>query len=185
MAIRILALDARIVATSDDPRNWGPAKTTTMAAIAEGVDLANPLAYQAFIMRYNERMFARNLENQRKTELGVADVFGPETPYNRQDAKLLGTKRQTPHDCVKSDTLLGIEEKGRWLFPYWQFDPAGPNGVVDGLACALRALRTSAVAKANWFTLPNLYLEERTPIQALKDGDSVRVVDMARAVGTN
>lgn len=102
-----------------------------------------------------------------------------------QVAQLLGTRRQTPHDRVRSGTLLGVEENGRWLFPYWQFDPTGPNGVVSGLPEILRALQISALAKANWLTLPNPYLEGRSPLQALKAGEVERVVDIARAVGAN
>jgi len=100
-------------------------------------------------------------------------------------ALLLGTKRQTPHDRVRSGTVLGIEENGHWLFPYWQFDASGPNGVVSGLPATLRALRTSAIARANWLTLTNAYLEGRSPLQALKAGEVERVVDIARAVGAN
>lgn len=100
-------------------------------------------------------------------------------------ARLLGTQRQTPHDRLKSGTLLGIEENGRWMFPYWQFDASGPNGVVCGLPETLRALQISAIAKAKWLTLSNAYLEGRTPLAALKDGDIARVVDTALAVGAN
>ena len=102
-----------------------------------------------------------------------------------QTAELLGTKRQTPHDRLKSGTLLALEDNGRWLFPYWQFDANGAKGIIEGLPETLHALNISAFAKANWLTLPNPYLEGRTPIQALKAGDVRRVVDIAQAVGAN
>lgn len=100
-----------------------------------------------------------------------------------QVADLLGTRRQTPHDRVRSKTLLGVEENGRWLFPCWQFDANGPNGVVDGLPDALKALDLSSLGKVSWLTTPSPYLEGRTPLQALKDGEKERVLDQARAVG--
>ena len=102
-----------------------------------------------------------------------------------QVAELLGTKRQTPHDRVRSGKLLGLEDNGRWLFPYWQFDASGPNGVIDGLPEVLRVLEISAFGKASWLTIPNPYLEGRTPVQALKDEDRQRVVDIALGLGTN
>lgn len=102
-----------------------------------------------------------------------------------QVAALLGTKRQTPHDRLKSGKLLALEDNGRWLFPYWQFDANGANSVIEGLPETLKALKLSAFAKANWLTLPNPYLEGRPPVQALKAGDVRRVVDIAQAVGAN
>ena len=35
-------------------------------------------------------------------------------------AKLLGTSRQTPHDRLKGQTLLGVLDKGTYRFPAWQ-----------------------------------------------------------------
>lgn len=47
-----------------------------------------------------------------------------------QVAQLLGTSRQTPHDRVKSGTLLAVLDRGVWHFPPWQFDPEGPDGTI-------------------------------------------------------
>ena len=102
-----------------------------------------------------------------------------------QVATLLGTSRQTPHDRVKGNTLLAISEHGRLMFPPWQFDPAGPHGVVDGLPQVLRALNTSSFAKAMWLTLPNAILDGNSPIDVLKAGSLEHVVDAARAVGVS
>ena len=38
-------------------------------------------------------------------------------------------------------------EKG---LPLWQFDADAPNGVIDGLAHVLQALKVSNLAKARW-----------------------------------
>jgi hypothetical protein len=96
---------------------------------------------------------------------------------------LLGMNRQTAHDRLRSQALLAVEDQGRWKFPYWQFDANGPNGVVAGLPDVLKALNISALGKVNWLTTPNPYLEGRTPLKALQDGDIERVIDQARAVG--
>jgi hypothetical protein len=48
-------------------------------------------------------------------------------------AKLLDTTRQTPHDRVRSGTLLAVLDRGVWRFPAWQFDPEGtPQPVPRG-----------------------------------------------------
>jgi hypothetical protein len=98
-------------------------------------------------------------------------------------AALLGTTRQTPHDRVRRGTLLGIVDRGALRFPPWQFDPEGPDRVVAGLRETVRALDMPPLAKISWFVRPNPYLEERTPIQALRDGDRDRVLDVARGSG--
>jgi len=100
-----------------------------------------------------------------------------------QVAQLLGTSRQTPHDRMKSQTLLGILDKGAYRFPIWQFDPEGPDGVIDGLPQVLKALEIPDFSKLNWLTRPNLYLEGLTPIAALKIGEKERVIEEAAAVG--
>ena len=100
-----------------------------------------------------------------------------------QVAALLRTGRQTPHDRLHSQTLLAVEDQGRWKFPYWQFDPNGPQGVVAGLPEVLKALSLSPLGKVSWLTSPNSFLEGRTPLQALKEDDKERVVDQALCVG--
>ena len=98
-------------------------------------------------------------------------------------AKALGTSRQTPHDRVKSGSLLAVLDRGVWRFPHWQFDPAGPDGVVDGFPEVLKTLQVSPLAKASWFVRPNPYLDGITPIARLKQGDKERVIQEARSVG--
>lgn len=98
-------------------------------------------------------------------------------------AQLLGTSRQTPHDRVKSGSLLAVLDRGIWRFPDWQFDPAGPDGVLDGFPEVLRVLQVSPLAKASWFVRPNPYLDGLTPIAVLKRGDKERAIEQANSVG--
>lgn len=102
-----------------------------------------------------------------------------------QVAKLLGTSRQTPHDRVGSQTLLAIKENGKLLFPSWQFDPAGPDGVLEGLPQILKTLAMSDYAKLNWLMRPNPYLDGLTPVQALKQGPCDRVIQAAETAGAD
>lgn len=100
-----------------------------------------------------------------------------------QVAKLLGRSRQTPHDRVKAHTLLGVFDNGSLRFPAWQFDPEGPDGVIDGLANVLKTLQVSDFAKLNWLVRSNPFLDGLTPVQALKEGQKERVVQEATGIG--
>jgi hypothetical protein len=101
-----------------------------------------------------------------------------------QVAQLLGTSRQTPHDRVKNKTLLAVRDNGVLRFPAWQFEPEGPDGVIDGLPEVLKSLSISSdFAKLNWFMRPNSVLDGLTPVQALKQGLKTRVIEEAMGVG--
>ncbi len=116
---------------------------------------------------------------RRRRELLDSSLTAP------QVADLLGTSRQTPHDRVKGGTLLAVLDKGIWKFPIWQFDPEGPDGVIEGLPEVLRALRASPLAKASWLVRPNRYLEGRTPLEALEEGLIEAVKGAAETVGVS
>ena len=99
-----------------------------------------------------------------------------------QVAQLLGTSRQTPHDRVKSGTLLAVLDRGVWRFPSWQFDSEGPDGTIAGLPEVLQALQVSALAKLSWLVRPNSLLNELTPVEALQRREKERVLVEAAAV---
>ena len=100
---------------------------------------------------------------------------------------MLGVGRQTPHDRAKAGTLLAIRDNGRLLFPDWQFDPEGPDGVIAGLPEVLRELRgpLSPLARIRWFLTPKSLIEGRTPLEALRAGDVDSAVAEARTVGAS
>lgn len=102
---------------------------------------------------------------------------------NSHVAEMLGVSRQTPHDRVKAGQLLGILDNNVLKFPEWQFDPEGPNGVVQGLAEVLAALRCGTFAKMSWLSTANPIFEGIRPIDALKMGLVEAVVHEALAVG--
>jgi hypothetical protein len=99
-----------------------------------------------------------------------------------QVARLLGTSRQTPHDRLKSGSLLAVLDRGALRFPAWQFDPDGPDGVIAGLPDVLRALHTSPLSSLNWLVRPSPYFSGDSPLAVLKRGEVDRVVAAARAV---
>ncbi len=102
-----------------------------------------------------------------------------------QVAELLDTSRQTPHDRARKGSLLAVLDRGSLRFPAWQFDPEGPDGVIAGLPRLLRALQVSPLAKVSWLKRTSPYLEGRTPVEALREGDIDRVVGLAEAVGVS
>lgn len=106
-----------------------------------------------------------------------------------QVAELLSTTRQTPHDRAKSGSLLAVLDRGTLRFPIWQFDPQGPDGVIEGLPRVLRALHVPALSKVSWLQRLNPFLASGngdagiTPLEALKRGEVERVVEIARGIG--
>lgn len=98
-------------------------------------------------------------------------------------AELLDTTRQTPHDRMNKKSLLAVKDNGVWKFPLWQFDPSGADGVIDGLPDVLKALEGSEFTKLNWLVSPNRYLENLTPVEALKQGQKAKVLTEAIALG--
>ena len=116
---------------------------------------------------------------QRRRELLSDSLSAP------QVARLLGTMRQTPHDRAKAGTLLAVRERGGLRFPRWQFDANGPDGILAGFPQVLKALEISALEKVSWFVRPNPYLENLTPLEALKAGEWEKMVSIARGVGVS
>lgn len=98
-------------------------------------------------------------------------------------ARMLGTSRQTPHDRAKNNTLLAVSEGNLLRFPLWQFDPDGPNGVIEGLPAVLKALELPAYSKAVWMMRPHRDLDGKTPLDVLREGRAGRVAELARAAG--
>ena len=100
-------------------------------------------------------------------------------------AEMLGVSRQTPHDRVRAGQLLAILDNNVLKFPEWQFDPAGPNGVVAGLPEVLTALKCGTFAKISWLANPSPIFDGMKPIDALRMGLVDEVVHEAGAVGVS
>lgn len=100
-----------------------------------------------------------------------------------QVARLLGTSRQTPHDRVKSGTLLAVSDHGALRFPPWQFDPTEDDGVIAGLPEVVRSLHAPPLSKINWLVRQNPFLDGATPLATLKSGETRKVIQLARAAG--
>jgi hypothetical protein len=100
-----------------------------------------------------------------------------------QVAKLLNTSRQTPHDRLKKNTLIAVQDNGVWKFPVWQFDASAADGVIPGLPEVLKVMNVPALSKISWLTQGNRAFDGRTPVDVLKNGRKDKVVCEARSVG--
>lgn len=100
---------------------------------------------------------------------------------------LLGIGRQALHDRLKTSGLLAVKDRGKWRFPLWQFDPDGPDGIVQGLPETVRALRgpISDLGKVRWFLTPKDALDGEVPLTALREGRGDAVVRAARSLGAS
>jgi hypothetical protein len=139
-----------------------------------------------------QKLTGQKLSQVEKLRLDIASLVGlfakrrellQDSLTASQVAELLGTTRQTPHDRVTKCSLIAVLDKGMWKFPIWQFDPQGPDGVIEGLPPVLRVMSGSNFAKLSWLVSPNSNLNKLTPVEALKQGKLERVIQEAQAIG--
>jgi len=98
-------------------------------------------------------------------------------------ASLLGVSRTTVHDRYKNGQLLGVMDNNVLKFPDWQFDPAGPNGLVAGLSEVLGVMKCGNLAKISWLASPNGVFGNERPIDVLRRGKIEEVIIEAQSVG--
>ena len=99
-----------------------------------------------------------------------------------QVGEVLGVSRQAASGRAAKGSLLAVLDRGAFRFPLFQFDPQGPDGVVEGLPEVLKALDPQpAFTKLVWLTRPNDTLDNSQPLEVLRRGERERVVAAARA----
>jgi hypothetical protein len=100
-----------------------------------------------------------------------------------QVGEVLGVSRQAATGRAEKGSLLAVLDRGAFRFPTFQFDPRGPDGVVEGLPEVLKALEPQpAFTKLVWLTRSSDTLDNREPLEVLRHGGRERVVAAARAV---
>jgi hypothetical protein len=105
-----------------------------------------------------------------------------ETITAPQVAEILGISRQAVAARAAKGSLLAVLDRGAFRFPTFQFDPRGPDGLVEGLAEVLNALEPQpAFTKLVWLTRANDTLDGAEPLEVLRRGERARVVAAARA----
>ncbi len=122
---------------------------------------------------------ARGLTREAATrEQLVADSLS-----TAQVAALLGVSSAAVTKRRGKGGLIAFKHKEDWRYPRWQFDG---STVLPGAIAVWKVLpdRHDVAGLVRWFTLPARQLADRTPAQALREGDVDEVVDAASYVGS-
>jgi hypothetical protein len=106
-----------------------------------------------------------------------AEQLGP--VYRQGDvARLLGKTRQ----AVSADRgLLRLEQRsGEIAYPVFQFDGQRQLPGLREVVALFEPVVTTPWTTASWLTSPALELDERTPLEVLREGGVKPVVELAR-----
>lgn len=108
----------------------------------------------------------------------VADSFS-----TAEVAALLGVSSAAITKRRAKGGLIAFKHKEDWRYPRFQFEG---SAVVPGAIAVWQMLpdRHDVAGLVRWFTLPSRHLRERTPVQALHEGDVEAVIDAASYVGS-
>jgi len=122
---------------------------------------------------------ARGLAREQATR----DQLVAESLSTAEVARLLGVSAAAVTKRRGKGGLIAFKHKEDWRYPRWQF--AGST-VLPGAIAVWKVLpdRHDVAGLVRWFTLPSRHLADRTPIQAIHDGDVDQVVDAASYVGS-
>lgn len=118
------------------------------------------------------RLLAAEVSARRK----VAD----EWITTAEAAGLLDRRPDVIRRRLRRHDLVGFRTFGRWLLPTWQFTPLAAVDVVPDLAPLQAVFPGDAIALSAWVVRDSVELDERSPIDALLDGDTEAVVAAAR-----
>ena len=170
LPVEELTVLAENLSEAEDNYDEAKASSPLVMALTEGKQYTKEqqqkLEWEAFVIRFHwDRQLFKECCNTERV------------------AELLGITPETIEERVESQSLLAIKHNGNLLFPQWQFSPNNQDGVIEGLPEVLAILAIPTVDKISWLISPNPILEQRTPIEALNQGEKDRVLDEARGVG--
>lgn len=96
-------------------------------------------------------------------------------------AELLIISRQAVNKRRKEGKLIGLSKgKGKYIYPLWQFTDTGKT--ITGLESVLEQLsEVDPWTQVTFFLNPNLRLDNKTPLEALRMGKIDPVVNSAAA----
>jgi hypothetical protein len=101
---------------------------------------------------------------------GVASIVGSTASNRSQAASRL----------VKSGRIFALADRGRRLFPAWQFSASGqPLAVITEVIAAAERLRLDGWELALWFSSESGWLDDARPVDLL-DNDPDAVAEAAR-----
>lgn len=122
---------------------------------------------------------ARGLAREKATrDALVADSFS-----TAEVASLLGVSSAAITKRRAKGGLIAFKHKEDWRYPRWQFDG---SAVIPAAIAVWQVLpdRHDVAGLVRWFTLPSRHLGDRTPANALREGDVDAVIDAASYVGS-
>jgi len=122
---------------------------------------------------------ARGLAREKATrEALVADSLS-----TSDVASLLAISPAAVKKRLAKGGLIGFKHKEDWRYPAWQFDGSHVVGDVISVWKVLPD-RHDVAGLVRWFTLPSTQLGNRSPVEALRAGDTDAVLDAASYVGS-
>lgn len=114
------------------------------------------------------------------------ELLGAEggTVSSGQAAELLGITPQAVDKRRRAGKLLALPVGRAYLYPVWQFDERGRGGVLGGLEEVLGSFGVEdAWMRASFFLRENGRLDDKRPLDALRDGEIKGVERAACAYG--
>ncbi len=100
---------------------------------------------------------------------------------SKEIAKILGITPQAVNQRRQRGKLIALSRgKGKYIYPRWQFTDIGKT--LAGLEAVLKILsEVDSWTQVTFFLNPNLRLENKTPLAALRMGEVETVVNSAAA----
>ncbi|CAN5893902.1 hypothetical protein BH18ACT11_BH18ACT11_13980 [soil metagenome] len=114
------------------------------------------------------------------------ELLGAEggTVSSGQAAELLGITPQAVDKRRRAGKLLALPVGRAYLYPVWQFDERGRGGVLAGLEKVLGSFGVEdAWMHASFFLRENGRLDDKRPLDAMRDREIESVERAARAYG--
>jgi hypothetical protein len=132
-----------------------------------------------------EGMSEAEIEDPMETalRLGLAEreaILRSAEPYLKaaEMARAIGTSTRAVYDRVRKGKLLAIKINHLWKLPAWQVKD---GRLLPGLEDALAELgEDTDIAAVFFFESPNIFLDERTPREALLAGQPELVLGAAQ-----
>jgi hypothetical protein len=122
---------------------------------------------------------ARGLAREQATR----DALVGDSLSTGEVAALLGVSAAAVKKRLGKGGLIAFKHKEDWRYPRWQF--RGTDVSSEAIAVwKVLPDRHDVAGLVRWFTLPSRHLGDRTPIQAILDGDVGAAIDAASYVGS-
>lgn len=122
---------------------------------------------------------ARGLAREQATRAALVEASWSTSEV----ARLVGVSSAAVTKRRTKGGLIAFLHKGDWRYPHWQFK--GSQLLPSAIAVwQMLPDRHDVLGLVRWFTLPSRQLGDRTPIQAIAEGDVDAVIDAATYVGS-